>query len=170
MKAKPIGSDKDQGPTTASKSAPRLQPTVKPTIAGQVRLARLRAFETSLRSRRNGIAPTSIIKVVMSVVITAVAGAPTRIRTSAFCTAIAPTPSMPATRPIGVAGSKPEPAATQTVRKIMSRKSCSANKGWSGAAVSFLQTSGSQRSNPAPQQTLGLKGRLADRLQHVLRC
>jgi transposase len=74
--------------------------------------------------------PTSIIKAVMSVVITVVAGAPTNEACeSAFCTAIAAAPSMPAATAVGAAGSRPEPSITRTARKHTSRTSCSVGRG-----------------------------------------
>jgi hypothetical protein len=67
---------------------------------------------------------------VTSVVITAVAGAPTNeICTRAFCTAIAATPTMPAKTAVGEAGSSPKPAETQIATTLVSRIKCNAKSG-----------------------------------------
>jgi hypothetical protein len=48
--ARPAGNARDHVPSAASHAAPRPQPTVKPTITGRVRAARLRALATSAGS------------------------------------------------------------------------------------------------------------------------
>ena len=65
----------------------------------------------------------SIEKVVMLVVITAVEGAPVNeSRTSAFCTAMAETPSMPAKIILAVVRSMRSPAAKEIAEKADSRR------------------------------------------------
>jgi hypothetical protein len=71
-----------------------------------------------------------MVKTVMLVVITAVDGAPlSETRTSAFCTAIAETPSIPAKIMLAVFRSLPGPATTPTARKAESRRNCSNSRG-----------------------------------------
>jgi hypothetical protein len=90
-----------------------------------------------------------MLKTVMLVVITAVEGAPRiEIRTSAFCTAIAETPSIPAKIVLAVFGSTCEPAERQMARdKQRSRNwgqkerlSCSDSKPRSGHSKTITNT------------------------------
>src|SRR5213593_3085668 len=128
--ARPPGSTRDQNPTTAWNAAPRAQPRVKPTIAGHVCLARLRALATSTGSRPSSISPRSIMKRVTLAVITAVEGAPVNeICESAFCTAIAATPNMPAMIALTEFGSRRGPAATQRTRNPARSRNWNSNKG-----------------------------------------
>jgi hypothetical protein len=86
----------DCRPNASSHSAPRNQLITK-VIAGQVCLAPSSALAARLSLLPNKISPMSIVKAVMSVIITAVAGvALIEIRASSFCTTIAETPSIPA--------------------------------------------------------------------------
>src|SRR3989442_7434358 len=134
-RVRPTGRAKDHRPTAASHAAPRPQPTVKPTIAGQVCFARLRALATSSGSRPSSISPRSIVKRVTLLVITAVDGAPfNEICTRAFCTAIAATPSMPATIALAAFGLRRGPAATQRTRKPARSRNCSSSRGRSEAS------------------------------------
>jgi hypothetical protein len=114
-RARPVGSARDHRPAATKHAAPRPAPAVKPTIAGQVRCARRRAPATSAGLFPSSTSPTSIMKRVMLVVITAVGGAPfSEVCTNAFCTAIAETPSMPARIAFAAFGATGGPAATPT--------------------------------------------------------
>src|SRR4051794_2902469 len=74
--ARPTGKVRDIRPAAVSHAAPRPHPVAKPTIAGQVSLARSRALATSDRLRPTITSPISIMKRVMLVVMTAVDGTP----------------------------------------------------------------------------------------------
>jgi hypothetical protein len=83
---------RDHRPSGASHAAPSEQPTAKPMIAREVRLARPRALAALSISLPSSTSPMSIVKRVTLVVITAVDGAPlSEIWTSMFGTAIAKT-------------------------------------------------------------------------------
>src|SRR6266478_6406153 len=128
--ARLAGRARDHRPTVASHAAPRPQPTAKPTIGGQVFFARMRALATLSGSLASITSPTSIMKRVTLVVITAVDGAPvSEICGSVFCTAIADTPSMPARIAFAAFGSMCGPAATQRARKPPSSRNCSRSSG-----------------------------------------
>ena len=70
------GSIRERRPTAALHAAPTPHPTAKPTMAGHVCGARLRAAATSRGSRLKTTAPISIANRVILLVITAVGGAP----------------------------------------------------------------------------------------------
>ena len=79
---------------------------------------------------RSRISPTLSAKRVTFVVITAVGGVPfSEICTSAFCTAMAATPSMPATIAMPAFGSGWGPAATRNARKPVSSSHCRTRRG-----------------------------------------
>jgi hypothetical protein len=125
ISAKLAGRTRARRPITASHDAPRAQPKRNPAIAGQVRLARWRALAIRLGFCPRIISPISVVRSVIFVVSTAVDGAPTsEIRTSAFWTAIAETPSIPARTMLGALASTPEPATTHIPRKPQSNASC----------------------------------------------
>src|SRR5216683_2276092 len=148
-RASPAGKARDRRPIAASHIAPAPQPIAKPTIAGQVRIARSRALATSAGLRASITSPTSIMKRVMLVVMTAVDGAPfSDTCTSAFCTAIAETPSMPARIAIDASGSIRRPAETHRTRKPTSSRSCSRRRGRSEANPTLSKVPASSLVNP----------------------
>jgi len=116
-------------------------------IAGQVVLARSRALTVLLALPPSSTCPTSMVKRVMFVVITAVAGAPrNEIRTSPFCTAIAETPSMPPRIMIVVFGSKARRRAAAKGEKRCQQQELNQKQRHERRDLKPLQTSGQQFS------------------------
>jgi hypothetical protein len=93
------------------------QPRANPTIAGHVFLARMRAWSEATAFLPTSTSPRSSMRKVTLVVITAVGGRPLcEILTSPFWTAMAETPSIPASTAAAAFGLTTQSEETNDVR------------------------------------------------------